>query len=92
MRWVKPLDQQAILDVAQCRAVITVEDGVVSGGAGEGVMEILQTQGISVKSAVLGIPDTFVEQGNVNQLFADLGIDALGIANQVRMLLNDSHQ
>lgn len=86
MRWVKPLDVSAIQQAAQTGVVVTVEDGVFCGGAGEGVMEILQEQGLNPTSKVLGIPDTFVEQGNVDQLFADLGLDASGIANTIREL------
>lgn len=86
MRWVKPLDIQAICDAASTGVVVTVEDGIIAGGAGEGVMVELMKAHLSPKTAVLGIPDTFVEQGPVDNLFADLGIDAHGIAETIRSL------
>lgn len=90
MRWVKPLDVAAIEDAARTGVVVTVEDGIINSGAGEGVMDVLEGAGLDPKTAVLGVPDTFVEQGPVDQLFADLGIDAEGIAKTVRELVNGS--
>lgn len=88
MRWVKPLDEEAILNAAKTRAVVSIEDGVVIGGAGEGVAEALATHNIQVPLRILGLPDAFVAQGKVDQLFAELHIDAEGIANTLRELLN----
>lgn len=88
MRWVKPLDEDAIAEAAGTGVVVTVEDGVAIGGAGEGVMEVLQTRGLSPKSRVLGLPDHFVEQGKVDQLFCDLSLAAQGIAQAVTDLLS----
>ena len=90
MRWVKPLDEAAIEDAAMTGVVVTVEDGIINSGAGEGGMDVLEGAGLDPKTAVLGVPDTFVEQGPVDQLFADLGIDAEGIAKTVRELINRS--
>lgn len=87
MRWVKPLDIEAIKEAANTGIVVTVEDGITTGGAGEGVMEILELEGLSPRCSVLGIPDTFVEQGPVDKLFEDLGIDDQGIAAAVKSLL-----
>ena len=87
MRWVKPLDLEAIAAAAETGAVVTVEDGVRIGGAGEGVAEALALMGVAPKVKVLGLPDSFVAQGKVGQLFADVGIDAEGIAKAVAELL-----
>ncbi len=87
MRWVKPLDEQAIAEAAATRAIVTVEDGVVAGGAGSGVLEVLARQGAKVPVRILGIQDVFVDQGPVDQLFADLDLDAPGIAAAVRETL-----
>lgn len=87
MRWVKPLDLEAIAAAAETGVVVTVEDGVRIGGAGEGVAEALALMGAKAKVKVLGLPDSFVAQGKVNQLFADVGIDAEGIAKAVAGLL-----
>lgn len=87
MRWVKPLDEAAIDEALKTRAVITVEDGVRIGGAGEGVALVAASRAASTPVSVLGLPDDFVAQGKVDQLFADLGLDAQGIASVVRTAL-----
>ena len=87
MRWVKPLDEEAIAAAAACRLVVTVEEGVIAGGAGEGVLEVLARQGATTPAVTLGIPDRFIGQGPVPQLFADLGLNAEGIAATVREAL-----
>lgn len=80
MRWVKPLDAVAIARAAQTKLVVTVECGVVAGGAGEGVLGELAHQGLQVPAVTLGIPGTFVSQGSTDLLLHDLGLDAEGIA------------
>ena len=80
MRWVKPLDEEAIVAAAETGRIVTVENGILSGGAGEGVLEVLARRGISVPVTLLGIDDSFVPHGKPSQLLADLGIDAKGIA------------
>lgn len=87
MRWVKPLDKEAIAEAAKTGIVVTVEDGVRIGGAGEGVAEELALQGLNPSFENIGIPDSFIEQGKVDQLFADLGLDAQGIAQVIRKYL-----
>ena len=87
MRWVKPLDEEAIAAAAATRLVVTVEEGVIAGGAGQGVLEVLARLGAQVPAITLGIPDQFVGQGPVGRLFADLGLDAEGIAAAVRAKL-----
>ena len=87
MRWVKPLDEEAIAAAAATALVVTVEEGVIAGGAGQGVLEVLARLGAQVPAITLGIPDQFVGQGPVGRLFADLGLDAEGIAAAVRAKL-----
>lgn len=83
MRWVKPLDRRAIERAAKTKLVVTVEEGVVSGGAGEGVLEVLSEFGSATPSLVLGIDDDFVSQGKVDLLLSELGLDAQGIASSI---------
>lgn len=83
MRWVKPLDTDEIARAAQTKLVVTVEGGVISGGAGEGVLGELARQGKAVPALTLGVPDRFVPQGKCDQLLHDLGLDAEGIAVSV---------
>ena len=83
MRWAKPIDEEAVLAAAQTGLVVTVEENVVAGGAGCGVLEVLARHGSNVPVLNLGLPDSFVEQGKVDQLFAKLGLDGEGIAQSV---------
>ncbi len=84
MRWAKPLDHTAIKNAAQTKLVVTIEEGVVCGGAGEGVLEVLSELGLAVPTLVLGIPDRFVGQGKVDLLFKEIGLDPEGIASRIR--------
>ena len=88
MRWVKPLDADAIRAAAATGHVVTVEDGVIEGGAGEGVLEELSREGLTPKTLVLGIDDQYVHQGKPDLLMHDLGLDAEGIAASVRALMD----
>ncbi len=83
MRWVKPLDERAIADAADSRLLVTLEEGVIRGGVGEGVIEVLAAHHLEVDVLTLGLPDAFIEQGKVEQLFADLSLDGAGIADQI---------
>lgn len=90
MRWVKPLDAQTIADAAQTGLVATVEDGVIAGGAGAGVLEELARQGLCPRTLVLGIDDEYVMQGKTELLMRDLGLDAAGIAQRVLAALGSN--
>ncbi len=92
MRWVKPLDRDAIRKAAGTRLVVTLEDGVISGGAGEGVLEEMSLMGLDTDSLVLGISDQFVSQGDVALLDRDLGLDPEGIAARITVKLEESNQ
>ncbi len=83
MRWAKPLDEQAIADAAATGLVVTAEEGVIAGGAGEGVLEVLARQGSQVPAVTLGVGDRFVMQGSVAEVLHELGLDAQGIAAAV---------
>ena len=84
MRWAKPLDAEAIRAAAATGCVVTVEDGVIEGGAGEGVLAQLSRDGLTPRTATLGIDDRYVHQGKPDLLMHDLGLDAEGIAAAVR--------
>ena len=84
MRWVKPLDEEAIIRAAQTKLVVTIENGIVSGGAGEGVLEVLARHGAHCAVCLCGIHDAFVRHGKTEMLLADCGIDAQGIVAAVR--------
>lgn len=64
-RWAKPLDEELILRLAQTtRCLVTVEDGMVAGGFGSAVAELLHAHGLhDVRLKIIGLPDTFIEHG-----------------------------
>jgi len=85
MRWAKPLDRELVLALANSHeALVTVEEGAVSGGAGAAVMELLAAEGLVRPVQLLGLPDRFVEHGDPGLLLAQLGLDAVGIERSVR--------
>ncbi|MDN7127449.1 1-deoxy-D-xylulose-5-phosphate synthase [Pseudidiomarina sp. 1APR75-33.1] len=85
MRFVKPLDEDLIRDLAERHALlITVEDNVVAGGAGSGVGEYLHAQGISTPLLQLGLPDDFIKHGSQDEVRAELGLDAQGLEQRIR--------
>lgn len=80
MRFVKPLDENLLKEVAaKFKHVITVEDGVREGGFGSAVIEWMEDKGQHLDIVRLGLPDHFVEHGTVAQLQSIVGIDAEGI-------------
>ncbi len=83
MRVVKPLDQAMLLDAAGHGLVVTVEDGIRSGGIGSQVVERLAALAESRQSPpvlVLGTPDAYIAQGQPDQILAELGLDGAGVA------------
>lgn len=87
-RFVKPLDSELILEAARrCRKVVTVEDGVLQGGFGSAVLEMLQDHGCCVPVLRLGIPDQFIEHGKREKLLEILGLDGPGVAKSVRQFV-----
>lgn len=80
MRFAKPLDINVLHDVgARFKNVITVENGVVMGGFGSGVVEFFADNGYDVKVIRLGVPDKFIEHGTMDELYSLCGIDSAGI-------------
>jgi 1-deoxy-D-xylulose-5-phosphate synthase len=88
-RFVKPLDTETILPLAErIGKVITIEDGVVMGGFGSAVLEALAAAGLTdVQVTNLGIPDEFIEHGDVQHLYALCQCDATAVARAAKMML-----
>lgn len=87
MVWAKPLDEEAIQRAAETRLVVTAEEGVLEGGAGEGVLEVLSRLGCTTPAITLGIPDRFIMQGKSDLLLADIGLNPQGIVDAVMRVL-----
>ena len=84
MRFVKPLDQDLILGVAaRHRALVTIEENAIMGGAGSGVGELLAAHGLQVPLLHLGIPDRYIEHGSRDTCLAAAGLDLAGLSASV---------
>ncbi len=85
MRWVKPLDEELLAQIAQNHErLVTVEEGCIMGGAGSAVGEALQQLNLQRSVLHLGLPDTFIEHGDPAKLLALQGLDAAGIEASIR--------
>lgn len=85
MRFVKPLDREAVLEAARTHdLVVTAEEGALAGGAGDAVMEALSDAGVTVPVLRFGIPDEFIEQGTQAQIYAMLGLTPDAVEAKVR--------
>ncbi|NDA94338.1 MAG: hypothetical protein EBX90_13860, partial [Betaproteobacteria bacterium] len=84
-RFVKPLDLTLLRQMANTHeAIVTIEEGSRSGGAGAAVAEALSDMGLVKPIRIMGLPDRFIDQGEVPALLASCGLDAKGIEAQVR--------
>ena len=84
LRFAKPLDEELLHNVGKrFSKVITVEDGVLRGGVGEAVASFLNENGYKTNVIKLGIADTFIEHGTLEQLHAMCGIDSAGIEQTI---------
>jgi 1-deoxy-D-xylulose-5-phosphate synthase len=84
MRFVKPLDAELILKLAdEHDALVTVEENVVAGGAGSAVAELLAAERVTVPIFHIGLPDRFIDHGDPAFLLSQAGLDAKGIAASI---------
>ncbi len=84
LRFVKPLDEDLIVKLAGThRAIVTVEENVVIGGAGSGIAECLSARGVSLPMLHLGIPDRFIEHGSRENCLAAAGLDVASIESSI---------
>jgi len=82
-RFVKPLDPRLAQMAAEHRAVVTVEDNVLTGGFGSAVLEALSAAGVQVPVSRLGLPDRFLPHGAPTMLLNKYGLSASGIAKAI---------
>ena len=89
MRFVKPLDEALLLELAASHELlVTIEENVLAGGAGSAVNECLARHQRPPELLNLGLPDRFIEQGEREELLADCGLDAVGIERAIRHRLH----
>ncbi|EGR0712519.1 1-deoxy-D-xylulose-5-phosphate synthase [Vibrio alginolyticus] len=84
MRFVKPLDEALIRQLAADHDVlVTLEENVIAGGAGAGVVEFMMKDKIIKPVLNLGLPDEFIHQGTQDELHEELGLDAKGVEKSI---------
>ena len=85
MRFVKPLDEVMVLEMARSHELlVTFEENVVAGGAGSAVNECLAAHGEHVTIANCGLPDRLIQHGSREEMLTDAGLDAAGFEQFVR--------
>jgi 1-deoxy-D-xylulose-5-phosphate synthase len=80
MRFIKPLDEDLIINIANTnKKLISIEDNTATGGAGSAINELLQRNKIRTPLSILGVPDRITEHGSQNELYELYGLDAMHI-------------
>jgi len=89
MRFVKPLDEELLRNVFnRFKKIITIEDGCLMGGFGSAVLEWAMDNGYqNTEIHRMGIPDQFIEQGEPNEQYREIGLHPEGIVNVVQQML-----
>ena len=87
-RFVKPIDEQAVVKAAgDHELIVTMEENVTTGGYGEKVLETLSREKADCMFLNISIPDAYVEHGNVELLKKEIGIDADSITERILSML-----
>ena len=85
MRFVKPLDQELVATLAaEHELLVTIEENTIMGGAGSAVMESLSSLDKNVRLLQLGLPDSFIDQGDPAHMLSDCGLDKAGIIQSIK--------
>ncbi|MEX0592460.1 MAG: 1-deoxy-D-xylulose-5-phosphate synthase [Nitriliruptoraceae bacterium] len=95
VRSIRPVDPKMLDAAAAVPLVVTVENGVIGGGAGAYLADrLVDRVGVLQAPAVLrlGVPDTYLPHGNADGILAELGLDAAGIAAAILKVLGDGQR
>lgn len=85
LRFVKPLDTEMLEYIGKnFKKVITIEDGILAGGAGSAVMEFMSDHGYDTKIIRMGLEDHFVQHGSVNELYKICGLNEDSIYEKIK--------
>lgn len=88
MRFVKPIDKDVIKRVARdYELIVTAEEGVLMGGAGSAVLEVLADEGLTTPVLRLGLPDEFIEQGTQEELLDQAGLSVETMIDKIQARL-----
>ena len=88
MRFLKPIDTKLLHTIFQSHTtIVSIEDGTIHGGMGSAILEFASQNNYQNNIEVMGIPDTFIEHGSINELQKSIGLDIDGIKNKILSLL-----
>ncbi len=83
-RFIKPMDREMLIrQASQAKLVVTIEENVLAGGFGEGVMGILSQEALNIPILTMGIPDRFVTHASIDQQLEACGLSSLQIARRI---------
>lgn len=93
MIYLKPLDEELLHEVGKkFSRVVTIENGVITGGLGSAVLEFMADHGYTPQVKRIGVPDRFIEHGSIPELYKLCGMDADSIAGVIRQMCTVSDQ
>ena len=88
-RFAKPLDEEYLEKAAsRYKAIVTLEENALCGGFGEAVLRVLNNCEYKGITECIGLPDSFIQHGSVEELKANLGIDEAGVAKKTEAIIN----
>ena len=87
MRFVKPIDEEIILQMAESHdQLVTIEENVIHGGAGSAVNEVLAAHNVSIRIANYGLPDRLIQHGSRDDMLRDAGMTTEAFGDFVQRL------
>ncbi len=90
MRFVKPLDESMIIQMADSHEMlVTLEDNVIAGGAGSAIIECLQARQILIPTLNIGLPDQYIEQGSREECLSDAGLETEKIIAKINAYVDN---
>ena len=88
MQSIKPLDKELLISIFnEYPSIVTIEDGVISGGFGSAILEFKNQHKLTSSIKILGLPDQFIEHGTQKELYHELGLDSVGIYKTIKVEL-----
>lgn len=87
MRSIKPLDEGLIQELATETPLVTLENNTIRGGFGSAVLEIISEKGLLQRVKTIGLPDTFIGAGTIDELYSEVSLDVKDIIIEVKKFL-----
>lgn len=87
-RFLKPLDEVLLHQIGKkFKKIITIEDGTTEGGFGSAVLEFMAENDYKAEIIRMGIPDSFIEHGTPDELYASIGLSTEGIEKKINEMI-----